>query len=336
MAGPDRYRIPHDFGLGGVALGNQFTITTDAQADATLEAAWEAGVRYFDVAPYYGLGLAERRYGRFLHRKPTDSYVLSTKVGRLLKAARDHEGQRIFPHSPSPNIEIYDYSADRVRRSIEDSLQRMGVSSVDVVFVHDLSPDNAALPADWTELWPQAVEGAFPALCELRDEGVIRAWGMGVNSPEPILKCMQDSDPDLHLMASQYHLLDHHNAVEQVFPRLRERNNGVVIGTALGNGLLAGKAQYMYADDNAVIAPEVLDKRDRMREIARAHGSDLMNAAIQFAAAPDVVDAVAIGCGRPDEVIDDRLALGKAVAPGFWDDLRSEGLIHAEAAVPGR
>jgi D-threo-aldose 1-dehydrogenase len=218
MSAP-RYKLPHEIGMGGVPLGNEFRVTTDEQAAATLQTAWEAGIRYFDVAPHYGLGLAERRYGQFLHRQPRDSFVLSSKVGRLLKAGREHRDQRLMPYSPSPNIELYDYSRDATLRSIEDTLQRTGLDSIDIIYVHDLSPDNEdALPKPWLEIWPDAVEGCFATLCELREQGVIKAWGMGVNSPEPILKAMEDSDPDLHLMASQYSL------VEPLSLRFVERN----------------------------------------------------------------------------------------------------------------
>ena len=330
----DRYRIPHAFGMGGVALGNEFRVTTDAQAEATLETAWEAGVRYFDVAPHYGLGLAERRYGRFLHHQPRESFVLSSKVGRLLKASPEHRDQQLMPFSPSPNAEVYDYTRDGTLRSIEDTLQRTGLDSIDVVFVHDLSPDNGALPQPWDALWPEAVEGCFATLCDLRSQGVIKAWGMGVNRPEPILKAIEDSDPDLHLLASQYSLIEHGYAVEHVFPKAREKGNGFVIGSALNAGFLAGVHHYHYGDENTVIAAARMEKRRRLMDLAFDHGVDLLAAALQFAKAPDVCDAVVIGLGRPDEVVDDVAALMNPVAPVFWDALRSEELIHAEAPAP--
>jgi D-threo-aldose 1-dehydrogenase len=131
------------FGLGGVSLGNEFNKHTDKEADATLEAAWEVGVRYFDVAPWYGFGLAERRFGRLLHGKKRSEYLLSSKVGKLFKASKNNRHAEIYPLSDSPNDIVYDYTADGVRRSIEDSLQRLGVDSLDIAFVHDISPDFA-------------------------------------------------------------------------------------------------------------------------------------------------------------------------------------------------
>ncbi|OWY12085.1 MULTISPECIES: aldo/keto reductase [Thioclava] len=331
----DRYELPHPIGMGGVALGNEFRVTTDRQAADTLEAAWEAGIRYFDVAPHYGVGLAERRYGQFLHHKPRESFVLSSKVGRLLKAGPEHRNQQLMPYSPSPNIEVYDYSREGTLRSIEDTLQRTGLDSLDVVFVHDLSPDNGALPKDWLELWPEAVEGCFATLSELRDQGVIKAWGMGVNRPEPILKSMEDSDPDLHLMASQYSLVEHDHAVETVFPAARKHGNSFVIGSALNAGFLAGLHRYHYGDKNSVIAKERMEKRDRLREVAFDHGVNLLAAALQFAKAPDVVQTVVVGLGRPDEAIDDVAAMNMPIPAEFWQDLRGAGLIHKDAPVPG-
>jgi D-threo-aldose 1-dehydrogenase len=131
------------FGLGGVSLGNEFNKHTDKDAEGTLEAAWEMGVRYFDVAPWYGFGLAERRFGHFLHNKKREDYLLSSKVGKLFKASKNNRHAEIYPLSDSPNDIVFDYTADGVRRSIEDSLQRLGVDSLDVAFVHDISPDFA-------------------------------------------------------------------------------------------------------------------------------------------------------------------------------------------------
>jgi len=149
------------FGLGGVPIGNEFKAVTDESAERTLQASWDAGVRYFDVSPWYGLGLAERRYGRFLYKHPRDSYVISTKVGKLLKASPHNNAKTYFPGANSPNNVIFDYTADGVKRSIEDSLQRMGIDSIDVVFVHDLSPDNKLLPAPLGRGICRRAQGSF-------------------------------------------------------------------------------------------------------------------------------------------------------------------------------
>jgi D-threo-aldose 1-dehydrogenase len=191
------YQLPYHFGLGGVPIGNEFSVVTDSEAQQTLAAAWNAGVRYYDVSPWYGLGLAERRFGQFLHNQQRDAYVISSKVGKLLKASKKAINANLFPLAGSPNLVTFDYSAAAVRRSIEDSLQRLGIDSLDIVFVHDLSPDNKYLEGKWLEHFEIARQGAFPELSRMRDEGLIKARGLGVNRPEPILKTMEVADPDI-------------------------------------------------------------------------------------------------------------------------------------------
>src|ERR1700757_1462122 len=279
---------PIKFGLGGVPFGNEFEVVSDDDAYKTLEAAWNAGVRYYDVAPWYGLGLAERRYGNFLHNKSRDGYVLSSKVGKLLKASPHNNAKSNFPFSPSPHTVIFDYTADGVRRSIEDSLQRMGVSRLDIAFVHDLSPDNKLLPTSWQEQFEVALEGAFPALSKMREEGIIKGWGIGVNAPEPILRVMQEADPDVCLLASQYSLIDHANALNNVFPVARQRGVSFVIGSSLNAGFISGSARYNYGKNSWNISQEHLAKRERLRAAADHFGVDLRTAALQFSAAPDV------------------------------------------------
>ena len=322
------------FGLGGVPLGNEFEVVTDEEADVTLQASWDAGVRYFDVSPWYGLGLAERRFGRFLHRQPRDSYVLSTKVGKLLKASRDNRGKELFPYATSPNDIVFDYTGDGVKRSIEDSLQRLGIDRIDVIFVHDLSPDNVLLPGPWTELFEVALKGAFPALSKLRDEGVIRGWGVGVNSPEPILRVIQESDPDVCLLARQYSLIDHENAVQNLFPLAREHNVGFVVGSSLNAGFLAGSARYNYGDRRWDIPPEAIAKRDRLRAVADQFGTDLRTAAMQFSAAPDVVVALIVGAHTAEQALANATAMTATVPPAFWDELKRQGLVAADVPVP--
>jgi D-threo-aldose 1-dehydrogenase len=323
-----------DFGLGGVPLGNEFEVVTDEDADATLQASWEAGVRYFDVSPWYGLGLSERRFGRFLHRQPRDSYVLSTKVGKLLKASPHNRGAELFPYASSPNDIVFDYTADGVKRSIEDSLQRLGLDRIDVVFVHDLSPDNVLLPKPWTELFEVALKGAFPALSKLRDEGVIRGWGVGVNSPNPILRVIRESDPDVCLLARQYSLIDHENALENVFPMARERGVGFVVGSSLNAGFIAGSARYNYGDKRWDIPPQAIAKRDRLRAVADRFGVDLRTAALQFSSAPDVALALIVGAHTAEQALANATSMTATVPPAFWDELKNEGLIAADAPLP--
>src|SRR5467141_2095529 len=266
------YKPPFKFAMGGVPLGNEFEVVTDKDAYATLEAAWSAGIRYYDVSPWYGLGLAERRYGNFLHNKNRSEYVLSTKVGKLLKASKTAKNKEYFPFSPSPNDVIYDYTASGVRRSIEDSLQRLGIDSLDIAFVHDLSPDNKYLPTSWQEQFEIAEKGAFPELTRMREEGLVKGWGIGVNTPEPILRVLQVADLDVCLLASQYSLIDHKNALNQVFPAVRQRNASLVIGSSLNAGFISGSPRYNYGKEAYKIPAEFLEKRKRLREVAGNHG----------------------------------------------------------------
>ena len=329
-----KYRPDVRFGLGGVALGNEFEFVTDALAEQTLEAAWEAGVRYFDTSPWYGLGLCERRFGHFLHSKPRDEYILSTKVGKLLKASPANEAKKYFRFTTSPNDPVFDYTADGVRRSVEDSLQRMGVDRIDMLFVHDLSPDNSWLPEDWTTVFAIAEKGAFPALSRMRQEGLIRGWGMGVNCPQPILKCLEVADPDICLLASQYSLVDHRTALEQIFPKARQAGISFVIGSSLNAGFLAGKPRYDYGPQSYDIPGDKLEKRRALEEVAARHGVDLRSAAMQFSAAPDVAAALVVGAASPGQVLANVTSMNTRISSEFWDELRAKGLIEPTAPVP--
>ncbi len=324
------------FGLGGVPFGNEFAYVTDEVAYATVEAAWNAGVRYYDTSPWYGLGLAERRLGSFLHKQTRGEYVVSSKVGKLLTASRDNNAKEYFPFTSSPNNLRFDYTADGVKRSIEDSLQRLGIDALDVVFVHDLSPDNRLLPGPWEEQFEIARTGAFPALSKMRDEGMIKAWGLGVNSPEPILKLMEVADANVCLLARQYSLIDHENALHQVFPKARECGMVFVVGSSLNAGFISGSARFNYGKDNYEIPAGIVEKRARLRAIAERYGVDLRTAALQFSIAPDVAVALVVGCANPQQVLADYTSLKTGIPPSFWLDLRSEGLIENAAVVPSQ
>ncbi len=328
------YTPAHRFGLGGVALGNEFEFVTDETAHATLAAAWTAGVRTFDVAPWYGLGLAERRFGRFLHAQPREAYVLSTKVGKLLKASPRNRSKELFPYATSPNDIVFDYTADGVRRSIEDSLQRLGIDRIDVAFVHDLSPDNVLLPTPWEQQFAIALKGAFPALSKLREEGVIRAWGIGVNTPEPMLRVMREADPDVCLLARQYSLIDHGSALENVFPVARERGVRFVIGSSLNAGFVSGSPRYNYGERSWDVGPEQTEKRAQLRALADRLGTDLRTAALQFSAAPDLACALVVGARSEEQVLANASSMKAKVPPAFWSDAKRQGLIAKDAPVP--
>lgn len=328
------YKLPFNFGLGGVPLGNEFAVVTDKDAYAILEAAWSAGIRYYDVSPWYGLGLAERRYGNFLHTKKRNEYVISSKVGKLLKASRTAKNNELFPFSPSPNDVIFDYTSSGVRRSIEDSLQRLGIDGLDIVFVHDISPDNKLLPTNWQEQFDIAAKGAFPELTRMREEGLIKGWGIGVNTPEPILRVLREADPDVCLMASQYSLIDHKNALNQLFPEVRKKNASLVVGSSLNAGFISGSPRYNYGKDSYKIPAEFLEKRKRLREVAANHGVDLRTAALQFSASPDVAAALVVGASSEQQILADYTSMQTKVPSEFWADLKAQNLIEQNAPTP--
>src|SRR5216683_337847 len=328
------YKPPFRFGIGGVPLGNEFAVVTDKDAYATIEAAWNAGVRYYDMAPWYGLGLAERRYGNFLQNKNRSEYVVSSKVGKLLKASKTAKNKEYFPFSPSPNDVVYDYTASGVRRSIEDSLQRLGIDSLDIAFVHDISSDNKYLPTPWQEQFEIARKGAFPELTRMREEGLIKGWGIGVNTPEPIMRLLEVADPDVCLLASQYSLIDHKNALDQVFPAARAKNVSFVIGSSLNAGFISGSPRYNYGKESYKIPPAFLEKRKRLREVASNHGVDLRTAALQFSAAPDIAAALVVGASSEQQVLADYTSMQSMIPAQFWAELKSQNLIEQNAPVP--
>jgi D-threo-aldose 1-dehydrogenase len=328
------YKPPFKLGIGGVPLGNEFAVVTDKDAYATIEAAWNAGIRYYDMAPWYGLGLAERRYGNFLHNKSRSEFVLSSKVGKLLKASKTARNKDYFPFSPSPNDVVYDYTASGVRRSIEDSLQRLGIDSLDIVFVHDISSDNKYLPTPWQEQFEIARKGAFPELTRMRDEGLIKGWGIGVNTPEPIMRLLEVAAPDVCLLASQYSLIDHKNALDQVFPAARAKNVSFVIGSSLNAGFISGSPRYNYGRQSYQIPTAFLEKRKRLREVASNHGVDLRTAALQFSAAPDIAAALVVGASSEQQILADYTSMQTRIPAEFWADLKAQNLIEQNAPIP--
>ena len=328
------YKPSFRFGMGGVPLGNEFAVVTDKDAYAVIEAAWNAGVRYYDMAPWYGLGLAERRFGNFLHNKNRSEYIVSSKVGKLLKASKTAKNKEYFPFSPSPNDVVYDYTASGVRRSIEDSLQRLGIDGLDIVFVHDISSDNKYLPTPWEEQFEIARKGAFPELTRMRDEGLIKGWGIGVNTPEPIMRLLEVADPDVCLLASQYSLIDHKNALDQVFPAAKAKNVSFVVGSSLNAGFVSGSPRYNYGKESYKIPPPFLEKRKRLREVASNHGVDLRTAALQFSAAPDIAAALVVGAGSEQQILADYTSMQTKIPAEFWKELRANNLIEQTAPVP--
>lgn len=317
---------PGPLGFGGAPLGNMFDVVDEATAEAALVAAWDSGVRYFDTAPHYGSGLSEHRFGTVLRRYPREQFVLSTKVGRLLRPDASHPENPPFKESLPFRVEL-DYSYDGVMRSIEDSYQRLGLAQIDIAFVHDLAADH--LGDAWEEQFEIARTGAFRALAELRDQGVIKGWGLGVNRTEPCVRAIEQADPDVFLLAGRYSLLNQ-PALDRLFPLCAERGVHVVVGGPYNSGLLAGGRNFEYQEAPA----DMIAKRDRIAAICERHGADIRSAALQFCAAHPVVAAIIPGAKRPDKVRENARLMAATVPAAVWEELREEALIPADAPVP--
>lgn len=329
--------LPGTLGFGTAPLGNMFRDIPDDEARATVEAAWDDGIRYFDTAPLYGAGLAELRLGEALAERPRANYVISTKVGRLILdekedvSARD-QGEKggLFAHGRDNRV-VNDYSYDATLRSIEDSLERLRTDRIDIAWVHDVAQDFYG--DSWLEKFESARTGAFRALDRLRDEGTIKGWGLGVNRVEAIelLLDLDEPKPNGCLLAGRYTLLDHDRALQRLMPKAAEQNVGIVVGGPYSSGALVGGPNFEYAP-----APQaIVDKVARIKAIAERHGVSMKAAGLQFPLANPAVAAVIPGASRPSRIAEDRAALEENVPSAFWRDLRDAKLVHPDAPLPG-
>jgi len=323
-------------GFGTAPLGNMFRDIPEAEARATVDAAWDQGVRYFDTAPFYGAGLAEIRLGEALARRDRDDYVLSTKVGRLVLDEVEDAAARALGEKSGlfvagrPNKMVNDYSADATLRSIEDSLKRLKTDRLDIVWIHDIAQDFYG--DDWLSYFEVARKGAFRVLTGLRDEGVIKAWGLGVNRVEPIELTLDLSEarPDGFLLAGRYTLLDHERALQRVMPKAAERGTDIVVGGPYSSGILAGGSHFEYQKAPA----DIIAKVERIKAVAQRHDVGIKAAALQFSLANPAVAAVIPGASRPQRIAEDAAALQAVIPADFWRDLREQGLVAANAPLP--
>lgn len=323
-------------GFGGAPLGNMFRNITEVEAAATVDAAWELGTRYFDTAPFYGAGLSEIRLGKLLGKHSRNEFILSTKVGRLIldeiedvKARDLGEKGDIFRYGRSNKI-VYDYTASGTQKSIEDSLKRMNVDRVDFVWVHDVARDFHG--DGWLGMFDIARKGAFKALSELRDQGVIKGWGLGVNKvlPVEVLLDLEETRPDGTLLAGRYTLLDHRPALRNLMPAAVNRGVDIVSGGPYSSGVLAGGAHFEYAP-----APkEILAKVEKIKTLCARYAIPVKAAALQFALAHPAVAAVIPGASKPDRLREDHEALQTVIPDDFWRDLRLAELVAPEAPLP--
>ncbi|RXH20875.1 aldo/keto reductase [Bradyrhizobium guangzhouense] len=309
-------------GLGSAPIGGLFSAVSDADAEATVAKAWSLGVRFFDTAPLYGFGLAEQRLGAFLRQQKRESYAISTKVGRLLRApdATTVEDDH-FKDAPALRPK-FDFSYDGVMRSVEESLGRLGLDRVDVLLVHD--PDDH---------YDDAVSGAFRALMRLRDDGTVKAIGSGMNQSEMLTRFAEAVPVDCFLLAGRYTLLDQ-GALDALFPVCRAKNIGILLGGIYNSGILANPhtgAKFNYEDAGAALVARALE----LDRLCRKHGTELKAAALQFCMAHPAVTVAVMGARNASEVADNIAMSERAVPQAFWQELRAKNLVDARAPLPG-
>ncbi|MFZ3572938.1 aldo/keto reductase [Streptomyces sp. BH097] len=309
-------------GFGGAAIGNLYTPVRDDEAHLALDAAWEAGLRYFDTAPHYGLGLSERRIGEYLRSRPTGAYTVSTKVGRLLEPYEGGGDDSAHGFAvPATARRVWDFSAAGVRRSIEESLGRLGLDRIDVAYLHD--PDDHA---------KEAFAEAYPELERLRGEGLVGAIGAGMNQSAMLTRFVRDTDVDVVLCAGRYSLLDQ-RALKTLLPAAAERGVSVVIGGVFNSGLLADPTQG-GTFDYALASPEVLSRARRFQDLAERHGTTLRAAALAFPFGHPGVTSVLVGTRSAAEVTDMERQFTAQVPAALWKEARDLHLLPAEVPIP--
>jgi D-threo-aldose 1-dehydrogenase len=322
-------------GFGGASLGGLYTAISDADAQTTLRRAWDLGVRLFDTAPLYGYGASERRFGAALRGEDRDAFVLSTKVGRLVRrpgeiapgADIDHQrfGGRddAFYVVDGPERIVFDYSGDGVRRSIEESLERLGLDRIDIALIHD--PDDH---------WQTAVDGAYPALARLREEGVIRAVGAGMNQSEMLTRFVRETDIDVIMLAGRYTILDQ-GAIDELLPACVERGVAVFVAGVMNSGVTVNPGAGATTRFNYTPAPpSIVERARRIAEVCDRHGVPLRAAAVQFAMAHPAMTALVTGVRTPAHLEEYPALATQAIPADLWEELRREGLISPHAPIP--
>ena len=317
-------------GFGSAPLGNYLRPLSEEDCDRTVSAAWDSGVRYFDTAPLYGLGLSEMRVGRLLAKRRRQEFIVSTKVGRLLvPCEKDEVNGMFFVNTPQVRFH-YDYSYDGVMRSYEESLKRLGLDRVDILYVHDICAfahgGRAGSEARIQELIDT---GGWRALAELRDRGDVLAIGAGVNEWEPCARLLELVDPDLFLIAGRYTLLEQ-VPIDTLFPECTRRGVGIVVGGPYNSGILAGGSTYNYSE----APPEVIARARALDAVCQSYGVALPAAALQFVLANPLVVTVIPGGQTVNETRHNAAVLDEPTPPALWRELKDRKLLHPQAPTP--
>ena len=322
-------------GLGGAPLGNLFQTVADETAQQVLNTAWLDGCRTFDTAPHYGHGLSEKRMGLALRQQARPGFKLSSKVGRLLTP------------SPSPNppreqhgyvdglafVQHWDFSRSGIRKSLEDSLERLGLDRLDAVYIHDI--DEVTHGTNFNSVMHQVMDEALPILSQLKQEGLLTHIGLGVNDHQGVLEVLKRADLDVLMLAGRYTLLDT-SALPQLMPELIQRNVALALGGVFNSGILSKRlSSPAHATFNYAPASEVwLHKALKIQSIADLYGVSLRGAALQFSLAHPAVHIVMLGIRSESEWLDARLAEKELIPLAFWDQLKKEGCIPTDAPTP--
>ena len=324
-----------EMGLGGAPMGGFRAAISDAEAVALTTAAYDAGVRYFDTSPFYGYGRSELRMGAALREKPRDSYVLSTKIGRILHAMKPGEKPPAdFRENGLPGFApVFDYTYDGVMRSLEHSHLRLGIARIDIALVHDVDfwtiKDRALLD----QRFKTVMESGFKALDELRKAGVIGAIGVGINEADTSLRFIQAGDFDCMLLAGRYTLLEQ-GALSDFLPECVTRNVSVILGGPYNSGILAGNVTPGATHDYAPAPSRLIEKAQKIEAVCKRHGVELGAAAMQFPLAHPALCSVIPGALSIKEVEQNAARLQARIPADLWAELKHEKLLEPNAPVP--
>lgn len=326
-------------GLGGAGIGDLTEVLDEETAQQILQAAWDGGIRYYDTSPFYGHGKSEHRLGYFLRQQPRDEFVISTKVGRVFRAPPPGPDGRFQPRQEPffvgalPFEFYFDYSYDGIMRSFEDSLQRLGLTSVDLLLIHDLDFWFHRTEGLVTAYMTQLATSGWRALEELRSSGAIKGVGAGINEVGLIPRFLDRVDLDFFLVALSYNLLDQGVLAEDL-PRCAEAGVGIVGGAIFASGILAtGPVEGAYHNYGPA-SPEILEKTRRIQAVCQRHDTPMAAAAVQFPLAHPLVAAIIPGAIRPAHVAKNLELLRYPIPAQLWADLKEEGLLASNAPTP--
>lgn len=319
-------------GFGGVAVGNFFEHMPDATAHATIEQAWQSGVRFFDTSPYYGHGMSEHRFGHVLRGRIDEGLVISTKVGRILRPEKPEKIDRGVFLGGLNFAADFDYSYDGAMRSLEHSYQRLGMNRIDVVFIHDVDIGTYGSEDEYHRRRDEAMEGAYRALDELRSAGQIGAFGVGVNEVEPCVWFAQQGRFDCFLLAGRYTLLEQ-NGLDDLFPLANDQQFSIILGAPFNSGILAVGARPGARYNYKAAPADILARVEKIEAVCALHDVPLAAAALQFPLGHPRVASIIPGAARPGEASANAELMARRIPTALWADLKSEGLIIEGAPV---